>query len=148
MSREDRDALLNPVFEFALKMLAEQGEFYPFGAVLTREGKVRLVAGTVGAVRPRASQVIAVLEEGLRAEILREEHRAAGLCLGVRVSHPRLGKNIDAVLARIEEADGEAARVYLPYERGEGGALRTAPPVGEKASPRLFPPGVNPNQPG
>ena len=139
MSRKEQNTLINPLFEFALKMLAEHGDFYPFAAVLTKDGEVRLVAGATGSDRPKASGVIAVLEKGLRAGILKEGHRAAGLCISVRISHPRIGKDADAVLARIEDADGEAVNVYLPYTRDAGGALRTGEPVGEKGTRRLYP---------
>lgn len=141
MSRDEQNTLLNPLFEFALRMVVEQGEFHPFAGVLTKDAKVRLVAGAPGSDRPKASRVIAVLEEGLRAEILKEGHRAAGICLGVRITHPKVGKDADALLARIEDADGEAVNVYLPYTRDAAGTLRTGEPVGEKGKRTLFPAG-------
>lgn len=142
MSRAEQDAVLNPLFEFAMKMVADQGEFYPFAAVLLGDGKVRMVAGRMEADRPKASRVIAVLEDGLRAEIVREGHRAAGICLSVRITHPKVGKDVDALLARVEDSDGEAVNVYLPYERDARGAIRTGEPVGEKGTRTLFPPSV------
>lgn len=138
MSRAEQDAVVNPLFEFALKRVAEQGEFYPFAAVLQADGKVRLLATRMDADRPKASDVIAFLERGLHDEIAKSGHRAGGICLGVRISHPRVGKDVDALLARIEDADGEAVNVYLPYTR-EGGVLKTGEPVGEKGTRRFFP---------
>ena len=138
MSRADQDAIVNPIFEFALKMVVEQGEFYPFAAVLQADGKVRLMATRMSEDRPKATQVIALLEASLRSEIAREGHRAAGICLGVKISHPRVGQDVDALLARVEDADGEAVNVYLPYTRDSAGALRTGEPVGEKGKRSLY----------
>jgi hypothetical protein len=139
VSRADQDEVVNPMFEFALKMVVEQGEFYPFGAVLQADGQVRLMAGRMGSDRPKASQVIAMLDEGLRSQIERERPRAVGICLGVKITHPKVGQNVDALLARIEDADGEAVNVYLPYERNAAGGLRTGEPVGEKGKRTLYP---------
>lgn len=144
MSRAEQDAIVNPLFEFALKLVAEQGDFYPFAAVLPLDGKVRLTAARTGAERPRASQILALLERGLQEEILREGHRAAGICLGVKITHPRVGRDVDALLARVEDADGESVNVYLPYTRDGAGALRTGEPVGEKGTRKLFPPAAPP----
>ena len=138
MSRADQDAIVNPLFEFALKMVVEQGEFYPFAAVLQADGNVRLMASRMSEERPKASAVIAILEERLRSDIVREGHKAVGICLGVKISHPKVGQNVDALLARIEDADGEAVNVYLPYERDPAGSLRTGDPVGEKGKPTLY----------
>jgi hypothetical protein len=44
MAREDLNSLLGTLFPFAQDMLANHGEFYPFGATMTPTGEIKQTA--------------------------------------------------------------------------------------------------------
>jgi hypothetical protein len=59
--REELDEILAFLLEFAQQMLREQGEFYPFGAGMTAEGKMTSVAADAGDRHPAPKDVLSVL---------------------------------------------------------------------------------------
>lgn len=117
MANPDLDELLNALLPFAQQMLAEHGEFLPFGAVMRADGTIAAVAGDTGDEQPPSEQVVGVLVSGFRQQASKGEIKAAGVCLDVKVSHPDGSGTTDAVCARLEHASGEAVEVYLPYKK-------------------------------
>jgi hypothetical protein len=123
MSRPDLDSLLNALLPFAKRMLAKHGEFFPFGAALSREGEVRLVQPWVGSEHPPSADVLDVLRAGLRDRALNSKIRAAGICVDARVQPEGSAEKTDAIQVILEHSDGEAIDVFLPYRRGLLGKL-------------------------
>ena len=121
MANPDLEELLNALLPFALQLLAEHGEFFPFAATMKPDGTITAVAGDTGDERPSSQEVLDVLVDGFRDQASRDEIKAAGVCLDVRVSHPDGSGTTDAVCARLEHLSGEAVEVYLPYKKTPGG---------------------------
>jgi hypothetical protein len=112
--QSDLDRLLNTVLPFADEMLRRHGEFYPYGAAITREGEEQVFAADPGdAEDPNPSEVLTSLVQGMSAEV--NELRAAAL-----VSDVTSGKT-DAIMVHLEHADSMAITVVLPYRLGEQG---------------------------
>lgn len=138
LSREDLDELLNVVLPFAQRMLLTYGEFYPFGAVVTTEGKAHLMSGFTEEDHPASTEVIRRLLEEMRQGVAKKEFRATAVCMDVRIRHPDTGEESDAIEVSLEHNDGEAVNLYLPYHEetpdgyAYGGLLAT------KATPRVF----------
>ncbi|GAB1509644.1 hypothetical protein [Actinophytocola sp. KF-1] len=106
--QSDLDRLLNTVLPFADEMLRRHGEFYPYGAAITRDGEEQVFAADPGeAEDPNPSEVLTSLVQGMSEEI--NDLRAAAL-----VSDVTSGKT-DAVMVHLEHADSMAITVVLPY---------------------------------
>jgi hypothetical protein len=108
--QDDLDALLNVTLPFAQQMLGKSGEFYPFGAVMTRGREARLLAADSGQDgRPASALVLSSLLDGIRED--RAGYRAAALCSDVRLP------DTDAVRVELEHEEGAAMAVLLPYRK-------------------------------
>ena len=123
MAHPDLDELLNALLPFAQQTLDRYGEFLPFGASIDSLGEIRLAAGHTEDERPPSQEVIDLLVEGFRQAAGRNELRAAGICLDVRVVDPN-GEKTDAVCARLEHESGETIEVYLPYRKPRRGKIK------------------------
>ena len=110
--QSDLDRLLNTVLPFADEMLRRHGEFYPYGAAITRDGEEQVFAADPGEETPNPSEVLTSLVSGMSAEAA--ELRAAAL-----VSDVTSGKS-DAIMVHLEHADSMAITVLLPYRMADG----------------------------
>lgn len=106
--QSDLDRLLNTVLPFADEMLRKHGEFYPYGAAITREGEEQVFAADPGEVEdPNPSEVLTSLVSGMSAEA--HDLRAAALVSDVT------SDKTDAIMVHLEHADSMAITVLLPY---------------------------------
>jgi len=109
-SQDDLDGLLNVTLPFAQQMLANSGEFYPFGAAATATGETRLVAGDPGqGEHPASTEVLSTLLGGFRQT--RADLRAVAICSDVRLT------DTHAVRVELEHRDGHAMAVLMPYKK-------------------------------
>jgi hypothetical protein len=135
-AQEDLDQLLNALLPFAQEMLGQHGEFFPFGATIRPDGEVRMAAADAGEARPRPEDVLAVLEESLRADAADRAIKAAGTAANVTVD---LGDGpTDAIVVDLDHADGESVRVFLPYSAGGSGGYVYGDLVGGEGDRRFF----------
>ena len=136
MARSDLEALLNVLIPMADKMLAEQGEFYPFAAAMDVSDNISPWSAQVDQEHPSAQEVFDKLVAGLRGSAA--ELKATGVCFDGRVTPPDSEEETDAVCICLEDRDGEAIDVFVPYridsdsgeiEYGELFAVRGEPAV-------------------
>jgi hypothetical protein len=126
---------LNAALPFAQQMLAKQGEFFPYGVAMSRDGQIAMIAGYTGTEKPPSTEVLAVLYEGLRTKA--EENRAAAVVSDVRLR----GEGTDAIQVEVEHREGIALKVFLPYRKKRlGGGLATGEMRGEAGERRIWPP--------
>ena len=76
--RDELDALLDPLLDFAQEMLRKMGEFLPFGGTMTNDGQVSLTAADTGEERPESQAVIELLVSGMRTQAAAGQIRAGG----------------------------------------------------------------------
>jgi len=108
--QSDLDRLLNRVLPFADEMLVRHGEFYPYGAAITMDGKEQLFAADPGeTVDPSPAEVLNSIIDGISDEV--SGLRAAALVTDVTNSRG------DAIMVHLEHADQLAIAVLLPYAR-------------------------------
>jgi hypothetical protein len=106
--QSDLDRLLNTVLPFADEMLRKHGEFYPYGAAITREGEEQVFAADPGETEdPNPSEILTSLVNGMSEES--NDLRAAALVSDVT------SDRTDAVMVHLEHADSMAITVLLPY---------------------------------
>ena len=108
----DLDRLLGACVEAAVRMLSQDGEFYPFALAVTEEGDVVGPAVQPADDHPTADQVVALLLAALRDA--RDNLRAAAICTDVRI-RPDDGEEKDAIRVELEAPDGEPLAVMVPY---------------------------------
>ena len=123
LERAELDALLDPMLEFAEKLLREHGEFYPFAVSLDQQGQMALVAGAAGGEHPESQTVIDLLVDGLRLDAGQGRIRASGICGDALFTGSDL-KKTDAIAMSLEHSLGEGAMVFRPYSKGRIGGWK------------------------
>ncbi len=127
--RRHLDDLLDAMLPFAHQMLDKNGEFFPFGAAMGRDGKITMVAGDAVSEHPPSEQVMETIRRGMRRK--REECLAVGVCYDVSVRATADTQSTDAICVSLEHRDGMAVDVFEPYlKRGKAmdyGALFAQP---------------------
>ena len=114
-SPDDLDQLLGASLEAATRLLGVDGEFYPFAVALTEAGE--LIAPTVdpGEAQPAADRVVELLLDALRDG--RDGFRAAAVVTDVTIAGDP-GQERDAIRVELEQRDGDAVTVVVPYLDG------------------------------
>lgn len=110
-TQADLDGLLNSVLPFAQQQLGTHGAFFPFGAVVTDDGTVRLTSAYDGAGTPWTQELLDQLYEGTRSQ--RSSIRAVAFVADVRIP----GNPEDAIRVELEHRGGIAIAVLLPYRK-------------------------------
>jgi hypothetical protein len=117
MGRENLDSLLSACIPFAQQMLTKHGTFFPFGCTMSLSGEINLAAGYDDKPDISAPEIAGLLLEGFRAGARSGEHNAVALCVDVRVDAPDGSGKTDAIRVTLEENEGEAVNVFMPYRK-------------------------------
>jgi hypothetical protein len=109
-AQDDLDGLLATVLPVAEDLLARSGEFFPFGASVSRLGETSLTAADPGrGERPASDAVL--------ADLLAAARSVSDAMRGVAFVADVLVQGSDAVRVELEHAEGVALVVLLPYSR-------------------------------
>jgi hypothetical protein len=114
------EQLMSEGLPFAEKLLREDGEFLPFGALRVREGPIRIVGAPSDDELPDAGNVLERLLSDMRQGAQRREYEAIAVFANVEIPRPGDGKVVSAVFVGLEHQDGYCADVFFPYTRSEG----------------------------
>lgn len=112
-AQDDLDGLLNAALPFAQQMLDKNGEFYPYGVVLTDAGEGEMLAGWTGDDHPPSDEVLSLLLEGARQRS--SALRAVALVADVRANGG------DAIRVELEHREGPVMTVLLAYKKRKFG---------------------------
>src|SRR5579871_472572 len=115
-AQQDYTTLLEFLMPFAEQMLKKHGEFYPFAAVISATGEAQARAAYENEEMPEPQQVIASLTQSFQAEAREGKLRATAICYNGRIVQD--GKKVDAVIALLEHASGNASKTCVPYAKG------------------------------
>jgi hypothetical protein len=115
--------LLTYCMDFAQIMLKESGEFYPFGAGLSPEGKVVAVGGHDGNEYPKAQEIYHLLAEAFVFKAKSGKIFGAALAANVNVPEQYNSPSRDALRVHLE-TEGYARFIYVPYEITKSGFLK------------------------
>ena len=120
------EELMNSVLSSAQQMLAQNGEFYPFGGAITNEGELVSTAAYDDDERPSSQMLIDLLVNAFNAEAKQGAYRATAVVYDVRVVPPRSEVKSDAICIDLDHVDGLSLTVMLPYSfNGEGEIVYT-----------------------
>ncbi len=139
---EQLNELVNYLMSFADEMLTKSGEFYPFAAIVNTDGIVEARGAYDGVEHPQSIDILAILEEALRAEVARGEAIAVGLAVDVDIPPQFESPLPDGVRVGLE-TEGNSRLIYYPYELGKRGlfkksAPKFAEPFAVETAPNLF----------
>lgn len=124
MSKGELESLMDRVVPFAQQMLAKEGEFYPYGGVLTRTGEVELVGADDGRGQPPSQEVISGLLKRFREQANSGKCKATALVADVWAFPSDAEAETNAIRVSLEHASGLAIDVFIPYEIGDDGEIQ------------------------
>jgi hypothetical protein len=134
----DLDALLNDLLPFAERMLAEYGEFYPFGSSITSDGQHISVGAKASSDHPKSQELIDMMTNEFRSQASKAKIRAAGICFDVRVVPPGQVDKTDAIQLALERKGGDAVNVFVPYAQLPDGEFTYGELFACERTPTLF----------
>jgi hypothetical protein len=127
--------LLNYCLSFGRHMLANSGQFYPFGAVVDQNGKLSGVGGNTGEEHPKVADVFRLLRDGMRTQFAERSIVAAAIAINVDMP-PEFNSPHPTAIRILLECANYARIVYVPY-RGTGDALEFGDLIPVEAPPTL-----------
>jgi len=140
MLHADLNQLLNSLLPFAQRMLAEHGEFLPFGRTMKPDGEIEAVAAYDSDEHPPSQIVIDLMTRALRRQAQSGQFRAVGICYDSRTVPPGQTEKCDAVCASMEHQSGEAVNVILPFEKTSKGDIQYGQLFTTRRTPQFFVP--------
>jgi len=114
-SPEQLHELLAYCLNFARTMLEKAGDFYPFGATLSPDGKVAATGGYNGEEHPQPQEIYRLLADAFRSGASTGEFLGVALAANVNIPAQFSSVSPDGVRVHIE-ASGYSRFVYVPYK--------------------------------
>jgi len=131
------DQLLDQGIQTALKMLQQNGEFYPFGVARTAKGDFTLVMAKTEAENPKSDELIAQLIKGLNLDAREQRITSAAVVSDVRMRDPQTQRVSDAICVQMEDMQGEPIMFFLPYVH-QGPSIATSDIAAQHAPAMIF----------
>src|ERR1700722_3566006 len=139
MAHPDLNELLNALLLMAERLLKEQGEFYPIGAIMLSDGEIRHIGGRIeGNDHPPSQSLIDLLTETFQKEAAKGNLRAAGISYDVLTVPPGKDQKQDAICCSLEHCFGEVVDVFKPYARRGDGTLQFGDIFAAKRTSQFF----------
>ena len=134
-ARDDLQAIVGPLFEFAEQQVQKRNAFLPFGASLDSKG-VSMAAADIGSDRATSEEVLPLLHDGLRS--VRPDTRAIAVCEWVTIT-PADGSPTDAIKVLVEHANGLTVAFCLPMRKKTLGKWQSGEMISVAADPEVKP---------
>jgi hypothetical protein len=119
-AKSECERLMQSALPFAEQMLAEHGEFYPYGQALSPNGAVVAVGAYDDSEHPPSQKLIDLLKQGFTKGAREGTYRATALVYDARVAIPTTGKKSDAIVVELDHMDKYSVVVYVPYSLHAG----------------------------
>lgn len=137
MARDRLDELLAATFAAARHELAEHGSLAPFGACAGLDGRVLRVEPGADVREDRAKAVDAIANE-LRRGARAGRYVTACVCTEIELKDVDARGTARAVRAHLEDGDGEAVDVFLPYKLGDDGTYEWGDLFAHEGEAQIF----------
>lgn len=115
--------LLTYCVDFAKLMLNDSGEFYPFGAVIGTEGKLKAVGANDGNEQPNPQDLHNLLGATFKAQATNGEIIAAAMATNVNIPPAYESAYPDGIRVLLESND-YSRFVYFPYRLSKSGIFK------------------------
>lgn len=128
-AQQHLDDLLNVTLGFAQRQLEQHGEFFPYAAVIDKQGDARMIAARPegGGESPPSADVIAACVAALMEQ--RQHIQATAIVADVTIPSG------DAIRIDLEHAERLALTVLVPYAKRHGGGTINYDPGQVQAGP-------------
>lgn len=126
-NRRTANQLLNAAMNYARLILRRYGQTAPFGFSMDREGQIARETLEIPRLPSDPNRLWKLLSEHIVGRVRRRQVQAVILAVNVSLSEPSTEGYRDAMLFDIEEENGYAIEVTIPY-RIFGGQLRNLLP--------------------
>ena len=137
-AKAECEALMNEALPFAQRMLAEHGEFHPYGLVMKSNGEIAYVGAYDGRELPPSQNLIDLLEAGFQREAAAGEYKATALVCDVLVIPPGGDMKRDAISVALDHrCDDYSVIVYFPYLR-TAGVVTLRDPFAHEGQRKIF----------
>jgi hypothetical protein len=142
-SAEQLHELLMYCMDFGKTLLERAGEFYPFGAVIRRDGKLEAVGGYDGNEKPSSQDIYQLLTQAFVSQARAGDILAMALAAHVNIPRDYNPPSPDGVRVHLE-SDGFSRFLYVPYTLSREGWLRRrtvasyADPIPVGIPPQVF----------
>jgi hypothetical protein len=114
--KQDAEALLTDILQFAKLMLVQYGAFHPYGGFMRNDGSiVEAGAETPGNDYPAGTTLVELLATDFRNRAKRGEIKAVAIVTDVRVALPGSTVKSDAIQVSVEHRDSYYMDVFFPY---------------------------------
>jgi hypothetical protein len=124
--KEELQELVDAFLPHAQQLLAENGEFYPFGGAINSKGEIISVAAYDGDEHPASQTLIDLLVQSFKAEAKQGTYRATAIVYDVRVVPPDTEEKSDAICLDLDHVEGLSLTALLPYSfNGDGEIVYT-----------------------
>ncbi len=117
---------------------SQKGEFLPFAAFVSSDGKVEMLSGDLGVPQPKSLDMIEFLRSALRAMAEQKKIKAAGICVNVGARLPGYPDKVDAICCFIERVSEAPIDFYVPFRKGFLGRLKYDQAIVLPGTPRIF----------
>lgn len=115
--KSECEDLMKMLLPFAEDQLKKFGEFYPFGAVLLKDGTIEKTATYDGNEFPQSAEVIQSLIQVHKALAYQGKIKASGIVWNASVKDAN-GKKTDSIIISLEHKDNYSVIVGEPYKIG------------------------------
>jgi hypothetical protein len=117
-------ALAEPLFELSEKALRERGRFLPHAAMLTAEGKIRVIGAMCNTPDGIANStyILPLLRQGLRTMVQEHPATAVGYAEDVTMT-PEGEPPTHAIKLHLEHSRGLTITFYLPFAKDTSGEI-------------------------
>lgn len=110
--------IANALFDVSQLFLQKQGNFLPHGAVLTRQGQIRMVAAAPDSPgdTTNSTEVLPLLHAGLRDQVKGGSVKAIGVAENVTITLEDKPPT-KAIKVLFEHESGLCVALYLPFQK-------------------------------
>ena len=131
-------ALAEPLFELSEKALRERGSFLPHAAMLTAEGRIRVIGAMCNTPDgvANSTHILPLLRRGLRSMVQEHPATAVGYAEDVTMT-PDGGAPTQAIKLHLEHSRGLTITLYLPFAKDTSGEITFGVTVSRFAPPEI-----------
>ena len=113
--KAESEDLMNAALPLAEQLLAEHGEFLPYGQAMDKAGKFIAIGASDGREHPPSKDLIKLLKDGFKEGARTGKYKATALVYDVRVTLPSTGAKSDAIAVSLNHEGKYSALIFIAY---------------------------------
>ena len=114
--KEESQKLFDSALPFAKNMLAENGEFFPYGEVMMQNNEIVSIGAQIeDDDQPSSSELITLLKSSFIKAGKAKEYKATAIIYDAVVKLPSSNKKSDAIAVDLDHEKGYSVIVFVPY---------------------------------